>query len=467
MTVTVFTNGKRINAECEKGERLLDVCARAGVLLCADCGGIGICGKCRVRCAGGLSPADNEEISQLGDEINKGIRLACKARVLSDASVYALQQEASDIEIPSDITVPDGILCVDLGTSNICLAYSENGITRGRSLINPQCIYGSDVISRICASERELSALKASVDSLLSEFKADKRIISGNTVMQYIYCAIDPSPLGRSPYTSDEKFGKWYGNDYMLSCIGAFVGGDVVSGLYYGFEKGIIESGTALYIDIGTNGETVLIHNGQITACAAAAGPCFEGAGIQCGMKASSGAIYSCSVSDGEIKCSSLGNCKVKGICGTGLVSIVSCLLDIGQISKTGLLKDTSYSLCDDGSVYLTRQDVRALQSAKAAIRAGIEILCENAGITPDMIQTVYLAGAFGEKLNTLHAVKIGLIPNVKTVKLGNASLYGACLLSSDDSHFPKIKALAEKIRYIELSDQERFDEIYLSSIAF
>lgn len=467
MTVTVLTDGKSISVECESGERLLDVCARAGVLLCADCGGVGVCGKCRVRCTGGLSPADEEEISHLKSEIDIGIRLACKAKVVSDACVFVLQQKAEDIEIPNGVTVPNGVLCVDLGTSNICLAYSENGVTKGRSLVNPQCIYGSDVISRICASKDHLSALNSSVDILLSDFKADKRIISGNTVMQYIYCGIDPSPLGRSPYTNDEKFGKWHGDDYMLPCIGAFVGGDVVSGLYYALENGMIDGGTSLYLDVGTNGETVLIHNGQMTACAAAAGPCFEGAGIECGMKASDGAIYSCSVSNGKIKCSSLGQGKAKGICGTGLVSIAACLLDIGQITDTGLLKDQVYSLCPDGSVYITRHDVRALQSAKAAIRAGIEILCKKASITPDMIQTVYLAGAFGEKLNTLHAVRTGLIPNVKTVKLGNSSLYGACMLSSDSSHFPKIKALADKIRYIELSDEEQFDEIYLSSMAF
>ncbi len=442
-----------------------DALASLGVSHDAPCGGNGKCGKCRVLCNGALSPPDDEEKNTLGALINDGYRLACKAVISGDVTVYGKIDEVCVTE-ESDIVIPDGVVCVDLGTTYITAAKKCDGVTRFYTFKNPQGVYGADVISRISSSEKYLEEMSECVKKRLCDvvpdFEKSRKIISANTVMQLIYAEKSPVSLGYYPYESPDLFGYIRGNEAYMPCVGGFVGGDVISGLFYAVHTGKIKEKTALYIDIGTNGETVLIHKGRMMSCAMAAGPCFEGAGIECGMRAQNGAVYAV---DDRGEASVIGTSEAVGICGSGIVSIISHLLKTGELSPSGLLEKERVFITDD--VYVTRKDIRSVQSAKAAIGAGISVLCGRMGITSSDIEAVYIAGTFGEHLDKDAAKHIGLLSDAVCKTLGNCSLFGACLCAADDSVFDKICAFAKEIEYIELSDTPEFTDEYINASFF
>ena len=302
-------------------------------------------------------------------------------------------------------------------------------------------------------------------NSYVTDFEKSKKIISANTVMQLIYDKKSPASLGYYPYESPDLFGYEKDGITYMPCIGGFVGGDVVSGLFYAVHTGKITEKTALYIDIGTNGETVLIHNGRMLSCAMAAGPCFEGAGLECGMRVQKGAVSAVKEENGKLSVSVIGDTKATGICGSGIVSIIAHLLKTGKLSASGLLEKEKVFITDD--VYITRKDIRSLQGAKAAIGAGISVLCKRMGIAKSDIDAVYIAGTFGEYLDKESAVSIGLLPDSECKTLGNCSLFGACLCAQDESVFDKICTFAKKIEYIELSDDDEFTDEYINASFF
>lgn len=457
-------------SECtvEYGTSVADALLKLGVSHDAPCGGNGKCGKCRVLCNGTLSLPDDEEKNVLGTLINDGYRLACKAKMCGDVTVYGKSDDTCDVQ-SSDIVLPNGVVCIDLGTTYITAAKMCDGITQLFTFKNPQSVYGADVISRILSSEDHLTEMSACVKkrlcAVVPEFEKSKKIISANTVMQLIYAEKSPLSLGHYPYESPELFGYRTDCEAYMPCVGGFVGGDAVSGLFYAVHTKKITEKTALYIDIGTNGETALIHNDRIISCAMAAGPCFEGAGIECGMRAQNGAVSAVKAENGHLDVSVIGGTRAVGICGSGIVSIISHLLKTGQLSPSGLLEEEKVFITEN--VYVTRKDIRSVQSAKAAIGAGISVLCKRAEITPDDIEAVYIAGAFGEHLDKDAAKNIGLLPDAECKTLGNCSLFGACLCAQDDSAFDKICDFARKIEYIELSDDPEFADEYINASFF
>lgn len=449
-------------------ESIADALLKLGVSHDAPCGGNGKCGKCRVLCEGEVLPPDDEEKNVLGKLINDGYRLACKAKICGDVTVYGKTDDDCTVQ-NSDLAIPDGVVCVDLGTTYITAAKNCDGVTRFYTFKNPQSVYGADVISRVSSSEDHLDEMSACVKKRLCDFVPDfeksKKIISANTVMQLIYDKKSPASLGYYPYESPDLFGYEKDGITYMPCIGGFVGGDVVSGLFYAMHTGKITEKTALYIDIGTNGETVLIHNGRMISCAMAAGPCFEGAGLECGMRAQKGAVSAVKEENGKLSVSVIGDTKATGICGSGIVSIIAHLLKTGKLSVSGLLEKEKVFITDD--VYITRKDIRSLQGAKAAIGAGISVLCKRMGIAKSDIDAVYIAGTFGEYLDKEAAVSIGLLPDSECKTLGNCSLFGACLCAQDESVFDKICTFARKIEYIELSDDDEFTDEYINASFF
>ncbi len=450
------------------GESIADALLRLGVSHDAPCGGNGKCGKCRVLCEGEMSPPDNEEKNLLGALINDGYRLACEAVIQGDVTVYGKTDDICAVQ-NSDIVIPDGVVCIDLGTTYITAAKKCDGVTRFYTFKNPQSAYGADVISRISSCEDNLhkmsECVKKRLCDVVPDFEKSRKIISANTVMQLIYAGKSPVSLGYYPYESPDLFGYSIGCDTYMPCIGGFVGGDVVSGLFYAVKTGKITEKTALYIDIGTNGETVLIHNGQMISCAMAAGPCFEGAGLECGMRAQKGAVSAVKEENGEVNVSVIGDTKAIGICGSGIVSIISYLLKTGELSPSGFLEKEKVFITDD--VYVTRKDIRSVQGAKAAIGAGVSVLCKRMGVTKNDIEAVYIAGTFGEYLDKEAAKSIGLLPNTVCKTLGNCSLFGACLCATNDSVFGEICDLAKKIEHIELSDVPEFSDEYINASFF
>ena len=222
-----------------------------------------------------------------------------------------------------------------------------------------------------------------------------------------------------------------------------------------------------LLVDIGTNGELVLGNREGLISCSTAAGPAFEGAKITCGMRGSTGAIDHVSLENGEIKCHVIGDGEASGICGSGLLDGVAALLKLGKIDETGRMEETCY-LTD--RVFLNQRDIRELQLAKAAIAAGIQILCQRRGIQIKDIGRVLIAGAFGNYLDPASACAIGMLPpelEGRIVSIGNAAGEGARIAALNCRQFERSRSLAKKTEFVELALDMGFQEVYVDEMGF
>jgi uncharacterized 2Fe-2S/4Fe-4S cluster protein (DUF4445 family) len=379
--------------------------------------------------------------------------------------------------------------------------------------VNPQTSFGDDVISRIqkCRNEKDgLQQLRAAVmdgvNHIIDELERKAGIqrltvyeivFAGNTTMQQLLCGIDPSPLGELPFTPAFREAiEARASDlhlhvhpqakvYVFPQIGGFVGGDTVSGIVATRLDRFTEP--ALLVDIGTNGEIVLAHKGGMLATSVAAGPAFEGARIVNGMRASAGAIEKI-ILDGDVRLNVIGNTKPTGLCGTGLIDVAAELLRTGILDQTGRILSRQEApsalsealrarLIENNSevnfllvpaeqsgtkapIFLYQRDIRELQLAAGAIRAGINILLRMAGLTPADLGAVLLAGAFGNFIRRNHARRIGMLPPVPCSRIrfvGNTASFGAkrALLSTEEKAYAS--RLLEQVRHVDLSLDPEF----------
>ena len=406
----------------EPGSSILQAQILAGLAPDAPCGGRGTCGKCRVWLEG-------EEV------------LACQRAVDRDMTVHTAREETMRILTEgTGVTVrPDGtdeaVLAFDIGTTTV-VAYLLDGRS-GRLLAqssrrNPQGQFGADVISRIqhalAGGGEELSGcIRKALAQLTEEVCRTAGIapetvttaaVVGNTAMHHLLLNIDPKPLVTPPYmpavfeameVDCAGILPIRGKLRVLPNIAGFVGGDTVGCMVSArFDR---KEELSLLIDIGTNGEMVLGNKERRIACSTAAGPAFEGAKISCGMRGADGAVDHVWLEGGEVRYHVLGETEPQGLCGSGLLDLVAVLLDKGIVDESGCMEGGSYTLCEN--VTLTQKDIREVQLAKAAIRAGIELLAQRMGREPGDIRAVYLAGAFGNYLDPASACRIGMIPPV------------------------------------------------------
>ena len=429
------------------------------------------------------------------------------------------------IEVEQGNTVAQNYgIAFDIGT--VTLVGTLLNLSTGEPLsvawrINPQISFGEDIISRINYANlskkgiKELNsliinAINGMIDNLAYNAGINVKniyevVIVGNTVMHHLLLMIDTQTLAVSPYIPTikspinvraRKLGikiNPRGNIYFFPNIAGFVGGDTVSvilaSLLHKSNK------IKLAIDIGTNGEIVLGSKHRLICCSTAAGPAFEGAHIECGMPAFDGAIEKVFIENDELQYNVIGEQVPKGICGSGLIDAVAELLKIGVIEQTGriLSKDAlrakvndklleriiengnelSFLLAYDRagkSIVLTQQDIRKIQIAKGAIRAGIEILKKQLGIDDKDIEEVLLAGAFGNYIRADSARIIGLVPPIPTKRIkfvGNAASTGAkiALLSKDARE--EAKRIAEFVEYVELAGRSDFQEEFIKAMNF
>ena len=416
----------------------------------------------------------------------------------------------------------------DIGTTtivgsliNLCDG-SELAIT---SQMNPQVSFGDDVLSRIqhssscpdCLNELHNSikaAVAEMIDNLCQQADINREHIyeaafAGNTTMEHLLCGIDPTPLGAVPFVPAHARGlilnarelgipiNHRGKAYIFPLIGGFVGGDTVAGVLATNLSG--QQGPVLMIDIGTNGEIVLANDGQLWAASTAAGPAFEGARITHGMRATTGAIEKI-VFDDDIRYSVIGNVPAVGLCGSALIDLAAEMLKSGMITSTGQLlgpdqlpaqlpkaiSQRIYKNADgqieflvsqanqgrkDLRVVLTQRDIRELQLAVGAIRAGVKIMLKKAGVEAKDINRVLIAGGFGSFIRRTNAQTIGLLPpeieHRKINYVGNASLAGAkwALLSSNARR--SAEELARKTKHIELSLDTNFQMEFADAMIF
>ena len=432
-----------------------------------------------------------------------------------------------DFEFDDTTTHCYGI-AFDIGTTtmvgslvNLCDG-SELAIT---SQINPQVSFGDDVLSRIkhsssctgCLDELThivKTSIIEMIDHLCEQVSVNREHIyevafSGNTTMEQLLCGIDPTPLGEIPFVAAHARGlllnahemglpiNHRGKIYIFPVIAGFVGGDTVAGVLATNLSN--EQGVVLMIDIGTNGEIVLAKDGQLWAASTAAGPAFEGARITYGMRATTGAIEKIIFED-DIRYSVIGNVPAVGICGSALIDLAAEMLKSGIITSTGQLlgpdqlpaqlpkaiSQRIYENADgqveflisqanqgrkDLRVVLTQRDIRELQLAVGAIRAGINIMLKKAGVEAKEINRVLIAGGFGSFIRRTNAQIIGLLPSEiehgKINYVGNASLAGAkwALLSSNARKHAE--ELARRTEHLELSLDTNFQMEFADAMIF
>ncbi|MBR4019315.1 MAG: DUF4445 domain-containing protein, partial [Clostridia bacterium] len=274
---------------------------------------------------------------------------------------------------------------------------------------------------------------------------------------------------------------------YFLPHMAGHVGADITGVL---LSTGIKEKqGAYLAIDIGTNGEILLSHNGKVLACSTAAGPAFEGACIYKGMRAADGAIEQVIMQDGDISISTIGDKPAVGICGSGLIDALAALIKLSVIDSSGrmlsraeaahLPRGIAQRITEhegkpaftlSGEVILTQQDIREVQLAKGAIRAGAETLMQSIGLAAHNLDGVLLAGAFGSYIDKLSALEIGLLPDVspeKIASVGNAAGAGASMALMSAAARKKAEVLAAEVKHIELSANPEFQEAYIKAMGF
>jgi len=241
----------------------------------------------------------------------------------------------------------------------------------------------------------------------------------------------------------------------------------------------------ALFADIGTNGEMALWKKAQkrFLCCSTAAGPCFEGAEISCGMTASPGAINSISTEKkqqgepfnfGPLFFTTIGNVPPRGICGTALIDAIAVMKQLDAIDETGALADeyaqTGFPVAQ--KINISQKDIRQFQLAKSAILSGITILCKKAGLKPEDLDVVYIAGGLGFYLNLKNADLAGLLPPGFAVKnraavCGNTSLMGAAKSLTDKDFLPRCREIVSRSDIIELGQDSDFAEAFAENMYF
>ncbi len=424
---------------------------------------------------------------------------------------------------------------VDIGTTTLAAALIHLPTGRQLAVqadLNPQTAFGDDVISRISYAQQSTahleelrSAVVSAINRLIGQLADQAGIrreqiyyisLVGNTTMQHLACGITPQYLGQVPFTpaaGGSLVGPAAGLGldihpaglvYVAPVIGGYVGGDIVAGMV---AVGLAQQDRpTLFLDIGTNGEIVLAAGSGLYAAATAAGPAFEGARISYGMRAAAGAIERIYF-NGQWHIRTIGGARPRGICGSALIDLAAELLRLGGIRPDGRLVanavgapegklaqpgQTPTSLADRWTVangepafvicpaeqagtgqpiLLLQRDVRQLQLATGAIRAGIRLLLRRAGIRPLDVKAVWLAGGFGNYIRRRNAQRIGLLPPELPVErirfLGNTALAGARLLTLSRQAQAEAERLARSAQHIDLAAEPDFAAVFAESMIF
>jgi len=472
---------------------LIDVLHEFGIEF--PCGGKGTCGKCKVKLLKGnidISEIHQQQIEKLG--LSHEWRLACYSQCTDDITLEIDQFSHLILadESEFDFIPQSGFgIAIDLGTTTLVaqlIDLSTSKVLAVETALNPQVKFGADLISRISAcldghATEMTRIIRSSIGTMLElllqkhPVEINKVALVGNTVMQLIFSDRDVTPLSAYPFHTDnlrseffdaKELGWQFGVSQKIQFfppIGSFVGSDILAGIA---ATGLHtkQAYTAL-IDLGTNGE-IAVGNKDHTLCAStAAGPAFEGTNISMGMRATTGAISSINLTEGKLVANVIGNVTPKGICGSALVDAVAILREMGLIDMFGSIVSEEDRINISGNVYLTQKDIHEFQLAKAAIAAGLEILCNTLSIQLSDLQDIYIAGAFGNYINLRNIARTGMIelPGEKIRKMGNTALIGAKIfLFSDDE---TIENILSKTSHINLEQDPSFQDIYVDKMMF
>jgi len=407
-------------------------------------------------------------------------------------------------------------VAVDIGTTKMAAFLVD--LTTGKTVakmgvMNTQIAYGEDVVSRIAYAnqgescrltlqQRLVETLNALILGLCKSVGEDVTqivdlVVVGNTAMHHLFAGLPVQQLGQAPYVAAVKQAIHFparevglkvapgAKVYLPPNIAGYVGADHVAMLLASEIEN--KKGVAVALDIGTNTEISLSKGDQLVSCSCASGPAFEGAHIHAGMRAVPGAIERAQFYEGDWHVATIGDELPVGICGSGILDVVAELLESGQIDGTGRFTDQAARLADHekgGAIVLvpaeksgtgkellvTRDDIREIQLAKAAIRAGVEVLLQTAETLPDEIEHFIVAGAFGTYLNLESAVRIGMFPKLpreKCHQVGNAAGAGAQMMLISEPSRRDAEAILARMSYIELTTEPGFMDAYVDAIGF
>ncbi len=489
--------------DAPQGARLLDYLKENNIYINAACGGKGTCHKCRVQVKEGfLAPTPTDRLAFSDSEIANGWRLSCQAKPRLNCSIHiplteSLRSKARVVEFQP---LPEHFeLVCDLGSTGVVVAIvkkdspqdnPQNNICAEAHILNQQIKFGADVMTRLEYAQKGQTedlqkALFISLNNALTALHAKYPQLnfanrtmhcSGNSAMVSLLLSWSTETLAVAPFqpaklSSDDV--QTENHLHLLNLklrtlplMGGFVGADTFAGLFY-ILKYLKPQNPWLFIDIGTNTEIILSdESGKLWFGSAPAGPAFEGGNISKGMRAEPGAIAIAQyLKESGWKLETIGHDQPRGICGSGLIDVISEGVEHGLISEDGYLPEGKLIIY--GDIELSADDVREFQLAKSATRTACEILIDRAGCKP---QTIFLAGTFAQHLNLQSVERVGLIPNApKISQIGNSSLYGTILYSlAPDT---EKKAFTEDVRsrseQIELALQDDFQGLFVQNLNF
>jgi uncharacterized 2Fe-2S/4Fe-4S cluster protein (DUF4445 family) len=399
-------------------------------------------------------------------------------------------------------------LAMDLGTTTIVLRLLnlETGeVVADASFENPQRFGGSDVMARIEYDTQDTSkllqrTLAGYLTRAIEEFPADPKsiyemVVAGNSTMRDLFFRLSVHSIGQSPYRSvtelDLAAGRRTGTSlsesaprlglplhprarvYGLPIISGHVGADAAACMLavdLANEERLIA-----VMDIGTNTELILGNKHKILAASCPAGPAFEGGRIACGMPGLPGAIEKVAFRpDGSMSISVIGDGPAGGICGSGLVDVLSESLRTGRMNALGRFENPGEKIVlaadDDEPVFVAEGDVNELAQAKGANVAGWFIILDQYGIRPDKLDVFYLAGGFGRNLNVASSQRIGLIPNLGDAKIrqvGNASIEGACIALLSRAKRVELEELVTRVVHCRLEAHPHFFDYFVEGCQF
>ncbi len=465
----------------------------------------------------------------LGHALEYDFRLAAGTPSLLRQSDFAVTATADGNKLialeAGDTTDRLYGVAVDIGTTTLAaklLDLNNGDVLAIAASVNPQKSYGADVVSRINYSVENPDGLQRlhdmivqAVNELIENLCRDaevaaadiyKLVLAGNTVMQHLLLKVEPRNIAYKPYAPAfqgpvtlpaSKLGLLAAagaSVYVLPGLACFVGSDVTAVLTV-LDLDCNDK-LQLVVDIGTNGEMVLGCKGKLVCCSSPAGPAWEGATITYGMRAAQGAIERAEIVDGELRYRTIADAKPVGICGSGLLDLVSEFRRCQVIDKTGRIlaptelnsqvpeklkqhimpqengaNDLMIAETSPGKhIMLTQKDIREVQLAKSTIAAGIKILLQEAGTKAAQIENIYIAGAFGNHVRGKDAIDLGLIPAVAESRIhfvGNAALAGAEAVLLSQKARKRAESIAGLVEYIEISEHRDFQEHFIGSMHF
>jgi len=505
----------------QQGERLSRVLRDHDLPLNTRCGGNGTCDGCVVDLIDARGDAKRIRACQHrpADLGESAVRITIPARSLlahapQVVSNFKLKIPWADAPLWTSsrpgVDRPLGV-AVDVGTTTVAIMLvdlSTGKVFARGSAFNQQMRYADDVLSRInlCSTDPAMleAMQKAVVRNTLQPLVRDAcasadvplqsivcYTVAANTTMLHLLAGVDPSPMGIAPFTPNflehrTLHTRDVGLDgdarvHLLPGAAAYVGADLTAGCVVTGQAWADQP--ILLVDVGTNGEIILRHDGRLIGCATAAGPAFEGARLSSGMRAADGAIEHVRFDDAlTVDLDVIGRTEATGVCGSAYLDLLTEGRRVGLLGATGRFDREHHTIStgehgksmrlagDNGNaVTITESDIASLLQAKAAIGAGVVTLMRKLDLAPADLHRVYLAGGFGLHIDPKSAVGSGLLPGFDPQQIesvGNTSLGGAYLSLLDRGILDAITTVAAEIEVVELNHEPEFEMNYIDQLS-